>query len=180
MRLDLNIRILAVIIAFFSPLAPAQICPLTPSEAQSVASISLLQALPIWRDFPTRYVFAVREFEAPTRGFYVVTPDERAQLLRKNLVSACAENTHLVQAAEPLTRLHGRFYPHCSANVPEACMEIPHLSSVFRELGKPVGTIGIERAHLKQIDEIVGNLGYSFSQISMYHAIHEMFHEYQT
>lgn len=167
------------LIAFFAHFAQAQVCAPTPFEKQATDSISLLRAHPIWRDFPTRYLFAVREFEGTNPGFYAVTSEERETMIQNNLASSCAES-NIVQSSEALVKMQGRYYAHCSASaLGSACLEIPPFLKVFKALGKPVGIVGIERAHLEKVKKAIGEIPYSFIQLTIYDSIHEMFHEYQ-
>lgn len=179
MDLRIQLLVLTVVLAVFCSPAGAENCQLTAFEKNAARSISFLRANPIWRDFPTRHIFAVREFEASTPGFYVVLPQERDRLLLKGLAKAC-RRADLVQSSEPLTRTRGQFYASCSAaDLNEGCLEIPHFRKVWDVLQQAVGVIGIAKEHFEQLSASIRAIPYTALQLRLYHGIHEMFHTYQ-
>ncbi len=179
MKITLNICVLVTAMALFGHPAVAENCALTPLENKAVKVITGLQRQPLWRDFPARYVFTVREYEAPTNGFIVVSGKDREKLLSQGLGKACEDRT-LLEMPMPMVREHKRFYPSCSpVSFNEGCLEIPAYLRMFSTLNKIIGSIGMERSHFQMANEALGNIGYTFEQMNIYHAIHEMFHDYQ-
>jgi len=178
-----NLSHIAMILGVgFCHLANALECRPTMQERAEISAIQALQDHPIWREFPANYHFAVREFETSSRGFLVVQPGERNAIVSAKIAEICNSNAGLLQFSSKLSIVQPGFFAGCGPHkLTEGCRTIPQLLDIYQVTKKANGTVGLTRELRERAGRLFPyGLPYTHLQMNVYHAMHEMFHEFQT